>query len=73
MTISDIQTVLVAGGGIHIDAKKHTLIDMQMLAVVAGKSKGVLYIDNSYKLTAVDMLRMCLAAPEHIVFCNAEN
>lgn len=72
MTRTDIQTILIAGGSIHVDAKKHTLLDLQMLALVAGKCKGILYIDNSNKLNTSDMLRMSMAAPGHIVFCNAE-
>lgn len=72
MTITDIQSILMAGGSIHVDAKKHTRIDLQLLALVAGKSKGTLYIDNSNKLNTSDMLRLSMAAPGHIVFCNAE-
>lgn len=72
MTRTEIQSILIAGGSIHVDAKKHSRMDLQMLALVAGKCKGTLYIDNSNKLNTSDMLRLSMAAPGHIVFCNAE-
>lgn len=70
MRTNDILQIIIAGGSLHIDSRKHSITEMLLMANSAKLSKVRIFFENTEKMTLTDKLRLSFTGKEYVEFLD---
>lgn len=69
MTTIDMIRVVAAGGGLRVDCKGKTIMDLIRIAAVAKQNNsGFLVLTNTQNMSTMDMIKISAAGKGHVLF-----
>lgn len=72
MLTTDLIRIAAAGGGLHVDCKKHLLSDLIRIVSAASIGGGLVFLENSSRLLTYDKIRIAEASKGHVIFNDLE-
>lgn len=68
MTTTDMIRILQAGGSLHIDCKRHSVLELIRLSMAMRNPKSMLVLENPSVLSVTDRIRISMAGKGVVLF-----